>query len=60
MDRIEEIIDEFSLNPREVAECQEMMHEPEFKERFYKNSEPYETVFYDVVLRYVNRENDQC
>jgi hypothetical protein len=59
MDRIEKIIEEFGLSQKEVEECKDMMHEQEFKERFYRNSESYETVFYDVVTRYIDQRREQ-
>ena len=55
MDRIEEIIEEYSLSEGEVDEVREMLHQPEFRDRIFKNSERYDTVFYDAVLRYIDR-----
>jgi hypothetical protein len=55
MDRIEEIIKEYSLSEGEVQDVREIMHQPEFRDRIFKKSQAYDTVFYDAVLRYIDR-----
>ena len=57
-DKIEEIIEEFSLSEREVEECKEMLHQDEFRDRIYRHSEDYATVFYDAVCRYIDKPSE--